>query len=61
MTEKGFLFMQPKKILTTVLSIEISLQTVWFAFKLAPHLFYQVCTIHCLCKEATLPMFYFFL
>ena len=36
----------------------------WFAdgtFKIAPHLFYQIYTIHCLCQDATLPMAYFFL
>ena len=36
----------------------------WFAndtFKIAPHLFYQIYTIHCLCQDATLPMVYFFL
>ena len=35
----------------------------WFAddtFKIAPHLFYQIYTIHCLCQDATLTMAYFF-
>ena len=35
----------------------------WFAdctFKVAPHLFYQIYAIHCLCQYATLPMAYFF-
>ena len=35
----------------------------WFTdgtFKIAPHLFNQIFTIHCLCQDATLPMAYFF-
>ena len=35
----------------------------WFAdatFKIAPHLFYQIYTIHCICQDATLPMAYLF-
>ena len=35
----------------------------WFVdgtFKIAPHLFYQIYTIHCLCQDATLPMAYLF-
>ena len=36
----------------------------WFAdstLKVAPHLFYQIYTIHCLCQDASLLMVYFFL